>query len=118
MPKIHKDDVPVKPVLSAIGTYHYDLGKILKQMLSDIVQSKVIIKDSLGFVEGLKSLKDCELLQQCKSRYKMASFGISSLYTNMPLEETVEIVLKHLYDKDKLAPIMKPKYMKNLLLFA
>lgn len=56
LPKVHKEDVPLRPVLSSIGTYNYGLAKALKQMLSNIVQNKAIIKDSFTFVKELQSL--------------------------------------------------------------
>lgn len=117
-PKIHKVDVPLRSVLSAIGTYNYGVGKALKQMLSGIIQNEAIIKDSFSFVEELKSLKDCISSTQYQSKCKMVSFDISSLYTNIPLNETIEIILKHLYDNDNQVSTMKRKDMKKLLEFA
>lgn len=118
LPKIHKDDVPLRPVLSAIGTYNYGLGKALKQILSNIVKNKRIIKDSFTFVDALQSLKNHELNEQQNLEYKMVSFDIASLYTNIPLDETIQIVLNHLYDTENPATTMKREDMKKLLEFA
>ena len=118
LPKIHKDNVPLRSVLSAIGTYNYGLGKAFKQILSDIIKNKRIIKDSFTFVEVLQSVKNYELKEERKLEYKMVSFDIASLYTNIPLDETIQIVLNHLYDTENPATTMKREDMKKLLEFA
>ncbi|CAF3862070.1 unnamed protein product, partial [Rotaria sp. Silwood1] len=111
LPKTHKTDVPLRPVLSSIGTYNYGLGKVLKQMLSNTIQNEALIKDSFAFVKELKSLSK---FSQCK----MVSFDIVSLYTNIPLAETIQIILDHLY-KDRTPPTTIPRDdMKKLLEFA
>ena len=40
LPKVHKEDVPLRPVLSAIATFNYGLGKALSQLLSNIIEKK------------------------------------------------------------------------------
>ncbi len=112
LPKIHKDNIPLRPVVSAVGTYNYGLGKLLKQMLSNVVQNDVVIKDTFGFVNALRSLP------KSASKYKMVSFDVSSLYTNIPVNETIEIVLKHLYDTQGACTTIPKDDMKKLLKFA
>ncbi|CAF0802896.1 unnamed protein product [Adineta steineri] len=95
LPKTHKAGVPLRPVLSSIGTFNYNLAKLLKEMLSTMIQNEAIMKDSFAFVKELRSESLSEL-----SEYKMVSFDIVSLYTNIPLAETINIILDYLY-KDK-----------------
>ncbi|CAF4176923.1 unnamed protein product [Rotaria sp. Silwood2] len=45
----------------------------------------------------------------------MVSFDIASLYTNVPLTETIEIILKRLYDGHAKPPAINQKDMKELL---
>ncbi|CAF3195184.1 unnamed protein product [Rotaria socialis] len=112
LPKIHKQDKPLRPVLSSIGTYNYGLAKALKKMLSKIIRNEAVIKDTFAFVNQLRSLP------KSASKYKMVSFDISSLYTNIPLNETIEIILKYLYDENTPRPSMDRKDFKKLLEFA
>lgn len=116
--KIHKEGVPLRPVLSAIGTYNYGLGKALKQMLSNIVKNELVIKDSFTFVKQLQLLQDSEQFQDPDIQFKMVSFDVASLYTNIPLDQTIEIILDHLYDNEATAPSMNREDMKKLLEFA
>jgi hypothetical protein len=45
----------------------------------------------------------------------MVSFDIASLYTNVPLDETIKIILKHLYDGQVKSPPMDRVDMNDLL---
>jgi hypothetical protein len=112
LPKVHKENVPLRPVLSSIGTFNYGLGKALTHMLSDIVAKKNIIRDSFSFV------KDVRVLPKDFSKYKMVSFDVTSLYTNVPIDETIAIILKHLYEIRTTAPSIKKDDMNKLLIFA
>lgn len=82
-------------------------------VLSIIIHNEAIIKDSFAFVEELQSLP------ASTSEYKMVSFDIASLYTNISLDETIQIILNYLYDIQ--APptgAIKRKDMEKLLKFA
>ena len=50
--------------------------------------------------------------------YKMVSFDITSLYTNVPVKETIEIILKQLYEIQPTPPLIKQDDMEQLLIFA
>ncbi|CAF3420011.1 unnamed protein product [Rotaria socialis] len=87
-------------------------AKALKRMLSNIVQNEVIIKDSLAFASQFKSLG------ANYSSFKMVSFDVASLYTNIPLDETLKIILDHSYNDETPTPPIKREDMKKLLEFA
>ena len=36
--------------------------------------------------------------------YKMVSFDVVSLFTNVTLDETIDIIIKHIYDKETKKP--------------
>ncbi|CAF4834431.1 unnamed protein product [Rotaria socialis] len=88
------------------------VAKALKRMLSNIVQNEVIIKDSLAFASQFKSLG------ANYSSFKMVSFDVASLYTNIPLDETLKIILDHSYNDETPTPPIKREDMKKLLEFA
>ncbi|CAM2729790.1 unnamed protein product [Rotaria socialis] len=112
LPKIHKENVPLRPVLSSIGTFNYGLAKALSQILSTIIEKKNMIRDSFDFVKEVRTLsKDF-------SKHRMVSFDVSSLYTNVPINETIEIILNSLYVIQPIPPIIKRDDMKELLIFA
>ena len=76
LPKVHKDNCPARPILSAIDTLNYNLAKFLVPILQPFAVGQYSVKDSFAFVSEIKAYKtDCDLV--------MASFDVSSLFTNV-----------------------------------
>ena len=46
----------------------------------------------------------------------MVSFDVASLFTNVPLEETIEIILKRIYINKEITTDMPKQEMKELLI--
>ena len=46
----------------------------------------------------------------------MVSFGVRSLFTNIPLDRTIDIILKRVFDKQEIQPTMTKKELKELLI--
>ena len=55
-------------------------------------------------------------MKQVPDGYKMASFDVKSLFTNVPLEKTIEITLKRIYECKKIKTSISKKEMKQLLM--
>ena len=111
LPKVHKPECPLRPILSAIGTHNYNLAKFLVPLLAPITLSEFCVKDSFSFAKELADLSftDCT----------MASFDVKSLFTNIPLTETIEISVNNLYtnDNDIISGLNKNQ-MKSLVSLA
>ena len=90
--KVHKivtDGLPsFRPILSAIGTPTCKLARFLVPMLEPLTTNEYTNKDSFSFADELQSL-DSKLL--------MASFDIESLFTNIPLQETIDLFVENLF---------------------
>ena len=84
--KIHKETrngiAPLCPILSAIGTPTYKLAKFLMTFLTPTTPDEFTAIDSFHFAE--------EICQQ-NSNLHMASLNVDALFTNIPLEETIDI---------------------------
>ena len=103
--KIHKpieDGVPpFRPILSDIGTPTYKLGKFFVPLLAPLTSNEYTIKDSFSFAEELLSFD---------SNLVMASFDVESLFTNIPLKETIDLCADLLfYDRTNIDGITKLK---------
>ena len=85
LPKLHKPDVPLRPILSTIGSSQHQLAKYLSAFLQSVLEIYFnnCIKDSFLFAKEIRRLK----LKPDKSF--LCSFDISSLFTNVPLAETI-----------------------------
>ena len=87
--KIHKlsqgDQVekpPIRPIISNIDTATYWLAKHLAKLLSQLSPSEYTVKSTKYFIEKLRTVK-------VPKRYRMVSFDVKALSTNVPLEYTM-----------------------------
>ena len=91
LPKIHKSSIPLRPILSSINHYSYKIAKFFISFLTPISTSSFFIKDSFSFVQELLN-SDIN-----SDSVVMASFDVTSLFTNIPVDETVEIIANHIF---------------------
>ena len=58
LPKIHKPEVPLRPIVSSIDSPTYNLAKFLTRIVSPLAgKSPSFVKDSGDFVEKARKLK-------------------------------------------------------------
>ena len=81
---------PFRPILSAIGTVSYNLAKFLVPILEPITTNRFVCKDSFSFAT--------EVRNQNPDLY-MSSFDVDSLFTNIPLDETIDICVRKLFGR-------------------
>ena len=87
LPKVHKANVPIRPIISAIGSFNHKLAKYLVAILKPLSFNTYTILDTFSFVDELRSLS----FDVDHNSLYMASFDVTSLFTNIPLEETISI---------------------------
>ena len=90
LPKVHKPNVPLRPILSAIGTFNYNVAKFLVPLLHPLTSSQYTLQDSFEFANFIQS-------QPLSSDLTMASFDEILLFTQIPLKETIKICIKGLF---------------------
>ena len=100
-PKIHKLSYPLRPIISSVNTYNYELSKYLTKIIKDNRPSKSFsfIRDSFEFVKRIRTLEN-------SNNHTMVSFDVDNLYTNVPVNEAIEITLDTLYKRDNPPPIL------------
>ena len=96
---------PHRPILSAIGTCSYNLAKFFVPILKEFTINEYTVKDSFSFSNEIRDKRT--------SLY-MALFDIHSLFTNIPLDETIDICLELLFNKKRKVKGML-KHLKELL---
>ena len=84
------NDLPIKPIVSSLKTATYNLAKYLSQLLSPLRQSRNTVKNTKEFIEELKQHKSSQ-------EHRMISLDVKSLFTNVPLDRTIDIILKRIY---------------------
>ena len=95
MAKVHKPVInrcpSLRPIFSAINTPSYKLAKFLVSLLTPLTSNGFTIKDSFSFAEEVSSF-DCA--------HYMTSFDTESLFTNIPLEETINICIDKIFENN------------------
>ena len=95
--KVHKIGTPLRPVLSIPSSSYENLNKFLSPFFEKLRGANIETnsKDARAALEATKFDED-ELV---------VSLDVKSLYTNVPVEEAIEIALKELYSSDEVPEI-------------
>ena len=99
-----------RPIVSNIGTPTYETAKYLAGLLAPLCKSEFKINNK-EFVKYIQK-------QKVPDGYKMVSFDVASLFTNIPLEETIEIILESIYVNKEIATDIPKQEMKELLILS
>ncbi|XP_078682439.1 uncharacterized protein LOC144916914 [Branchiostoma floridae x Branchiostoma belcheri] len=111
-PKIHKNPLKMRPIVSGINSITYHLARHLADLLKPLVgQSEEHIKNSLDLVTKIRevTLEDGEVL---------TSFDVTALFTSVPGKEVVGMAVSRA-EKDptwKDRTLLTPKEFGELLL--
>ena len=112
-PKIHKPNVPLRPIVSCINTFAYDLSAHLADILSPLTgKSEYAVTNSTHFVNTINH-------ERIQEKEIMVSFDVESLFTNMPIEDAVKAALYKLENDPGLADRtnLTPTQIADLLNF-
>ena len=93
LPKIHKPDTPLRPIVSSCGSVTYGVAKEHAKILKPLIgKSPHHINSTQDFV---KQVKHITLLPgEC-----LSSYGVSALFTSVPVDPALNII-RDLLDKD------------------
>lgn len=93
LPKIHKENCPIRPIVSACSTHNFNIGKELIPLISHLATNEYTLKNSYDFVSCINNFSGAD-------NYFMCSLDVESLYTNIPVNETIEIILDAIFTND------------------
>lgn len=75
----------MRPILSATPTYNYALAKWLDTKLKPLSLNRYTVTDIFEFANEIRDL-------EIANGDILVSYDVSSLFTNVPLDETIEIL--------------------------
>ena len=86
LPKTHKPNVPIRPILSMCGSPYHQLAKWLVEILKPVrvALTQHCLKNTYELLPFLDNVDISNLV--------MCSFDVESLFTNVPLTETVDFL--------------------------
>ena len=103
--KIHKKAVPVRPVLSMTGSSYHKIGTFVAESLSEVQECKIN-----SSTKQISSILNKTKLSESE---ELVSFDVSSLYTNVPVNESIQVCADLLYSgKYKLPPVDKDTFVE------
>ena len=84
------DQLPLRPIVSNIGTASHYLAKHLAKILAPLSKSEYTVQNTKDFVNFIKPKK-------IPSNYELISFDVS-LFTNVPINATIDIIIRRIYE--------------------
>ena len=97
----------LRPILSSIGTFNYNLARFLRDLLSPLVPNDYSCKDTFSFVSQIKNANLCKNF--------LVSYDVTSLFTNIPLQKTIDIAINLIFNHNPNLSITRKKLQKLFL---
>ena len=112
LPKTHKDGIPLRPILSMIRSAQHKLAQWLDKVIKPVLELffEYCVKDSFTFSKTIQGTPNTSAL--------ICSFDIKSLFTNVPLQETISICADSLYNNGNNPGLLKKDNFIKLMNFA
>jgi hypothetical protein len=90
-PKLHKEGIPIRPVVNFMNAPTYKLCKFLNTKLNNKLNytQDYSVKNSLDLISKIKDVN-------IPTNTMFISFDVSNMYTNIPTKETMEILKENL----------------------
>ena len=113
-PKMHKvsssDTFPkLRLIVFSMGTFNYDLARFPCDLISPAVPDDYSCKYTFSFASQIKNAN--------LSGKFLVSYDVTSLFTTIPLQETIDIAINLIFNHNPNLNITK-KELKKLFLFA
>ena len=96
LPKVHKKDIPLRPIVSSIGSVTYETAKELSRILKPLVgRSTHHVRNNQDFIQRIQEVT-------VESEECMMSFDVKALLTSIPIQPTLNIIKKLLEEDTSL----------------
>ena len=105
------DNLKFCPIIAQFRTYTYNAAQVIANYLKPLCGNKeYIIQNTQEFA---KITREQDPL---KSNEQYVSYNVESLFTNVPVHETIEYVINEIYVENKLPKLCSKMIFKRLLL--
>ena len=108
--KVHKVGVPLRPIVSMPGSVYDRLGQALAQLVSKLPQAQIAC-DTKRVANRLRKT-------ELDENEQFVSLDVSSLFTNVPLRETVKLAVELLHQSGALDGHFSKETAEHLMLLA
>ena len=96
LPKIHKEGMPLQPIVSSIGTVSYETSRELARILKPLVgRSPYQVQNTKDFIQQVKGIK-------LEKDHCIMSYDVKALFTSVPIQPAIDITRKLLEEDGEL----------------
>ncbi|XP_071439012.1 uncharacterized protein [Hetaerina americana] len=86
LPKVHKEGVPLRPIVSNIDAPTYKLAQYIARSLQPFAgRTDSSVKNSTEFIHTIKNI-------EVKEQDVLVSFDVISLFTNTPINDSMQLI--------------------------
>ena len=108
LPKLHKPDTPLRPIVSCIQSPFYKLSKQLASALTPVTgRNDFFIKDSWNFKDFIDTVSISE-------NHHLISLDVISLYTNVPITLINDVINEKWEQLEDTTFLPKPEFLEAL----
>ena len=108
LPKLLKDNCPLRSILSATGSFTYQTASWLSNILKPLHEHSIVLQDLFEFVNQVSKIPNLQ------NKF-LVSFDVKRLFTNIPLDYTLNLILDKLFiDQSTKLFGMNRKHFKKL----
>ena len=90
-----------RPIIDQTGTLTYNAAKVISDYLRPLCKNEYSINDTQKFPSMLSSIPPLQ------DDEEDVSYDVESLFTNIPIQETINYIIEQIYVHKKLAPIVR-----------
>ena len=105
------NNLKLRPIIAQNGTYTYNAAQVIGDHLKPLIShNDCIIKNTQDFPKMLK------VQRPLAEDEEYVSYGVVSLFTNIPVHDTIDYIIKKIYVEKKLPNICTKLIFKRLLM--
>ena len=96
----------MRPIIAQMSTPTYAIAKILNKLITPYVPTTYSLNSTTDFID---------IINTANSEGEIASLDVDNLFTNVPLEETIDILMDMVYHREKPSLPIPETIMRELL---
>ena len=109
LPKLHKPNKPMRPIVSIYGSPTYEISKYLTTVLKPLTnESRHKLQCTENFIDAIKTV-------QTPGDYRLVSFDVKSLFTSIPLQLALDCTATAIKNSTTKLPLPTADDLMDLL---
>lgn len=109
--EITTDKLKFRPIIAQTGTCTYNAAQVIASYLKPLTdENPNIIRNTQDFPTMLKEQPPLDIDEE------YVSYDVESLFTNIPVKETIDYIINEIYVNHKIKPMCSKLIFKRLLL--